>query len=143
MRRPLEGFTPDAAYLLKSHAFPGNVRELRNTVERAVILCRAGQVTPDDLMFEPTPAPDGENRVPQPGPSGPAPEGPIPGAIRLRHVESLNLNALLNAVEKEAILEALRRCNGNQSRATRLLGVSRYTLLRRMEQYQLRDAEPT
>jgi DNA-binding NtrC family response regulator len=139
MRKPIEGFTPDAASLLTSHAFPGNVRELRNTVERAVILCRAGQVTPDDLMFEPTPAPDGENRVPQPGPSGPAPEGPIPDAIRLKHVENLNLNALLNAVEKEAIREALRRCNGNQSQAARRLGVSRYTLLRRMAQYQMRD----
>ena len=72
----------------------------------------------------------------------PTPEAFIPGAIRLGHVESLDLNALLNAVEKEAIQEALRRCNGNQSQAARLLGTSRYTLLRRMAQYQMRDAEP-
>ena len=143
MRKPIEGFTPEAGTLLEAHPFPGNVRELRNTIERAVILCRAGQVTPDDLMFEPTPAPDGEDQVPQTELSNPAPEESIPDAIRLRHVESLNLNALLNAVEKEAIREALRRCNGNQSQAARLLGISRYTLLRRMAQYQMRDAEST
>ena len=94
-------------------------------------------------MFELTPALDDENLVAQPKLSEPAHEESIPGAIRLGHVESLNLNTLLNAVEKEAIREALRRCNGNQSQAAKLLGVSRYTLLRRMAQYQMKDAEST
>jgi DNA-binding NtrC family response regulator len=136
MRKSIEGFTPDAGVTLKSYPFPGNCRELRNTVERAVILCRTDRMTPDDLMFELPHAPNNEGQGTPPE-SSPAPDPLTP--LSLAGAESLNLNALINAVEREAIQEALRRCDGNQSQAARLLGISRYTLLRRMAQYQMRD----
>ncbi|OGG46901.1 MAG: hypothetical protein A3F84_01120 [Candidatus Handelsmanbacteria bacterium RIFCSPLOWO2_12_FULL_64_10] len=109
MRRGVAGFTPEAEALLRPHPFPGNVRELRNTVERAVILCRGDRVTPDDLLFEsPRPAP---------------PEG----------TDSLNIEE----AERRLIREALRRSGGNQVQAARLLGISRDALRRRMESYQI------
>ena len=109
MRKPVEGFAPQAAALLLAHPFPGNVRELKNMVERAVILCRGERVTPDDLQFE------------------------SPYAIPSGGTEVLNLEE----AERRLIREALRRSGGNQAQAARLLGISRDALRRRMEGYQL------
>jgi DNA-binding NtrC family response regulator len=141
MRKSVAGFTPEAEALLQAHPFPGNVRELRNIIERATILCADEQVAPEDLVFERTFAPEDLPDDPQAddegGPSGSAPD-PAPGSpasFNFAQTESLNLRAL----EKGAIQEALRRCGGNQFHAARLLGISRFTLRRRMEQYQLRD----
>ena len=50
MRKPIRGFAPEAVALLKAYPFPGNVRELNNTIERAAILCGNGQVRADHLQ---------------------------------------------------------------------------------------------
>ena len=50
MRKSIRGFAPEAVALLEAYLFPGNVRELNNTIERAVILCRNGQVRADHLQ---------------------------------------------------------------------------------------------
>ncbi|MFW5653992.1 MAG: helix-turn-helix domain-containing protein, partial [Planctomycetota bacterium] len=49
MKRHIAGFSPDALSLLKRYSFPGNVRELENAVQHAVVLCRRGIISPDDL----------------------------------------------------------------------------------------------
>jgi len=127
MRKGVEAFTPEAATLLKAHPFPGNVRELRNVVERAAILCLGSCVTPEVLQIDrpvgTQPLPDGDQQTAQA--SGPG--------LNVAQVEDLNLDAL----EREVIRDALRRCEGNQVQAARLLGLSRMALHRRMRHYKL------
>ncbi len=140
MRKSIQGFAPEAVALLKAYPFPGNVRELNNTIERAAILCGNGQVRADHLQ-DLTAGAGGlsdSRRQTVPACAGapagrPAPceaDG-LPAALDVVGVESLNLAAL----ERQAVGEAIRRCDGNQARAARLLGISRNTLRRRIRAY--------
>ena len=152
MRKPIQGFAPEAVALLKAYPFPGNVRELNNTIERAAILCGNGQVRADDLQDLTVGAclrrdlpgrqagglPDSRRQT-APACAG-APAGrPAPceadglPAPDVAGVESLNLAAL----ERQAVGEAIRRCDGNQVQAAGLLGISRNTLRRRIRAYDL------
>ena len=143
MRKSIQGFAPEAVALLEAYPFPGNVRELNNTIERAAILCGNGQVRADHLQDltagagglsdsrrQTAPAcagaPAGRHAVPCEA------EG-LPATLDVAGVESLNLAAL----ERQAVGEAIRRCDGNQTRAARLLGISRNTLRRRIKAYGL------
>ena len=124
MRKPVEGFTSEVEALLKVHPFPGNVRELRNTIERAVILCKTGRVTPEDL------------NMPSPLSAGlPAASGAGSDPIGTSH---LNDNLNLAEAEVRLIREALRRSGGNRAQTAKLLGLSRSALHRRMAHYNLR-----
>ncbi len=141
MRKPIEGFTPEAAAILEAHRFPGNVRELRNIVERAVILCRGRRVNADDLQFDPfvTPGADpsaGEGKqTTQAGSLGVASDGAVDLAAVFAAIRGDSLN--LAEIEKAVVQEALRRCGGKQVRATRLLGISRTSIRTRMDRYNL------
>jgi DNA-binding NtrC family response regulator len=88
---------------LERHPFPGNVRELRNVLQRAVVRCRGGVVEPLHLGLEAT-------RLM----ALPSPPGELP----------LDLASL----ERLAIVEALRRVRGNRTHAARLLGIGLRTL---------------
>ena len=113
---------PDVLALLKKYAWPGNLRELRNVMECAVLLTLDGIVRVDVLPSRITSA----RRESQP-PSG-ASESVNP---------STKLRGELSAIERRRILEALERCAGNQTRAAALLGIGRRTLLKRLDEYQL------
>jgi len=103
----VEGVRPDALDLLTDYDWPGNVRQLENAVERAVILRRAGLIQPRDLP---------EEVVDRPG--GAAPAG--------RSLEEL---------ERSYIVQLLDQCLGNQSRVARILGINRRTLHRKLQKY--------
>jgi two-component system NtrC family response regulator len=114
---PPDKVTPAAMAELERYAFPGNVRELEHTLERALILAGADPIEPEHLAFaRPDQMRDGAAWVPR-----------IP-------VEGLSLEAL----ERELILQALERASGNKSQAARLLGLTRRTLYSRMEKHGLR-----
>ena len=135
MRKPIRGFAPEAVALLEAYPFPGNVRELNNTIERAAILCGNGQVRADhlqDLTVGACLRRDLPGRQAG-GPPASCEANGLPAALDVAGVESLNLAAL----ERQAVGEAIRRCDGNQARAARLLGISRNTLRRRMRAYDL------
>ena len=129
LHKPLRGFSPEAAVLLAAHPFPGNVRELRNLVERAAILCEEGEVGVGDLRFDP---------VPHSEPSFGPPLEHV-GALGkfLRSAENLDLAE----AEAEMVREALRRCGGNQVLSAGMLGISRNALRRRMERYRIGNVE--
>ncbi|HEY1816554.1 MAG TPA: sigma 54-interacting transcriptional regulator [Kofleriaceae bacterium] len=108
----------EALALLRGYSWPGNIRELRNVIERAVVLSSEGPITPEHLPVEKMrgtfvrPATNSE--------------------------ESPRERVKLTAVEERArVVEALERANGNQSQAASLLGVSRRTLINRLVQYDL------
>ncbi len=98
-----------AAALRKLHEYnwPGNVRELQHAMERAVILASGYILSPDDFILKPAPS-------------------------RKSRIENLNLEEL----EKKAIEKALTQSDGNMSQAADLLGISRFTLYRKIEKYQ-------
>ena len=113
---PADKLTPEARRALDGYTFPGNVRELEHTIERALILAGADAITPAHLSFAQPEARRDESWVPR-----------IPA-------DGLSLEAL----EKELILQALERAAGNKSAAARLLGLTRRTLYSRMEKHGLR-----
>lgn len=107
-RKAVQGFTPQAMDLLIHYAWPGNIRELENAVERAVVLLTGEYISERELplAIAGTPvadAPHGDDSI-QP----------------------------LVEVEKEAILAALERTGGNKTEAARRLGITRKTLLAKL-----------
>lgn len=105
-------FSPAALSAMNAHSWPGNVRELRSAVERAAIFARGELIEPNDLG------------LPTAG-SGPA---AAPASITQGPTEIETTPDL----EREHIARALGACGGNQSRAARLLGISRRTLVRKI-----------
>ena len=132
MHKPIEGISPEAERMLEAHPFPGNIRELRNLIERAVILCKTSQVRPEELEFSRSVLPANPAPV-----SDPSPEGDPDLRSVLKKVQAPDLN--LSSVETELIREALRR-GKSQVRAAQLLGISRDALRRRMKQYNLKNS---
>ena len=111
---PPKTLAPDALTLLETAPWPGNVRELGNVLERALIVAPGPDITAADL----------------PGLEPARPAGTAVG----------DAGAALSLVdrEREAILDALRRCDGHRERAAKLLGVSVRTLYNRLKQYGIR-----
>lgn len=108
----------DAIEVLERHDWPGNVQELRNVIERALVVARAHHVTPADL----------------------------PQTVRNR-VEMVDHAAFqewsLEQVEREYIARILERTGGNASAASRILGIARKTLLEKRKRYGLDREEET
>jgi len=122
-RRQIEGVTPEAVRVLMAHDWPGNVRELRNAIERAMILEETPRITPASLPVSLFRAPAGD------GP--PAPLSPAAASEEAQEDLSLEAN------ERRLLAEALRRTANNQTRAAKLLHITRDTLRYKMKKYGL------
>jgi len=105
------GVEPQAMEVLRGHDWPGNIRELRNTLERAVILCETELLTPDHL------------------PPEMAGKGPDRHLFRVAH------GMTLDSLEKEYILASLKRNGNNKARTAEMLGVSEKTLYNKLNRY--------
>jgi two-component system, NtrC family, response regulator AtoC len=114
----------DAAMRLLDYAWPGNIRELRNVIERAAVLSEGRAIGPEHLPLDKM---RGVVLVSRPAT---APE--ISEAVPVSDLSAVELG------ERNRILEALAQSAGNQSRAAELLGVSRSTLLNRLDAYRIR-----
>jgi len=111
--KTIKGFTPQAMDRLLHYAWPGNVRELMNAVERGVVLARSEYLDEAELPLIST----GEGITePSPAPNG---------------------EALLEEVEKAAILKSLAAADGNKSEAARRLGITRRTLHQKLKKWGL------
>ena len=125
LQKPLVGMTPGAERLLALAPWDGNVRELRNVIERACILADGDFITERELSISMPP-------VPYNPPASRAAAGVEP--------QDANSTAdLLVTVEREHIQRALQRANGNKKAAARMLGLSRRALYRRLERLNLGD----
>jgi two-component system response regulator HydG len=118
-RKTVKGFTPLAMDMLLKHDWPGNVREVENTVERAVILLTGDHITEKQLPLTIVQK-YSESR----GQRTPAP----PASKSSRSLED---------IEKEAIVATLEATGQNKSEAARRLGISRKTLHNKMKSYGL------
>jgi two-component system response regulator AtoC len=122
---------PDALAYLMSYEWPGNIRELRNVMERAVVLCQAPTLTFADLAaptLRPSPPPPTAERAAQ---------ARVAVTMRTEPAEPADLRGEIELVERRRIVEALESCAGNQTRAARQLGISRRTMVSRMEAFGL------
>ncbi len=115
--RPAPVLTEAAAMLVQRYAWPGNIRELRNAMERAMLLAEGAFVDEDDLPVE------------KMGAGWPmrATEPPLARAD--------DLKAQLHEEERKRVLGALEACGGNQTQAARKLGIARGTLIARLEAF--------
>jgi two-component system response regulator PilR (NtrC family) len=102
----------DAASALTQHAFPGNVRELENVLERALALCNGSTIESEDLLLEGSSQAGDDDLL--------APAGDIP------------LPEYLESIEKKILLDALEKTGNNKTAAAKLLGVSFRTLRYRL-----------
>jgi len=108
----IEGIRQDALELLLGYVWPGNVRQLENVIERAVILRKAGLIQPRDL-----------------------PEEIAAGSAK-------QSGKSLEETERDYILQLMREYSGNQSRVARILGINRRTLYRKLRKYNQSVEEP-
>ncbi len=127
-KRPTVPISDAAMAVLKSYPWPGNVRELRNVIERAVVFCRSLAIAPEHLGLS------AERNSAPPMPAAHSPSAPpaIPSGTM---AFGSNLPQEMEALERQRILDALAECGGNQTAAAEKLGISRRTLLRRLDEY--------
>jgi DNA-binding NtrC family response regulator len=115
----------DAKAWLTTHDWPGNIRELRNACERAVLLATGSVIERQHLTIDEPKRQPGRYRSPTTPPPGSMTAADMPSQVR----------ATVAELEKQRILEALDKCAGNQTRAAELLGISRRTLINRLDEY--------
>jgi two-component system NtrC family response regulator len=113
-RRDMTGLTAAARDAFLKYDYPGNIRELENLVERAVLLCRGRVIDLEDLPAAVRP---GERSADQP--------------------ESQRLPDILGHIERQTIRDALERCGGVQTQAAEVLGISERVLRYKMKKYGL------
>jgi len=118
--RDMGALSEPAKELLMAYSYPGNVRELKNIIERAVILSESGQVEPRHL--------------PQRVLSEPRLTDEHSSAMPFDFIPGIDT---LESLERRMIQQALVRADNVKAEAARLLGISRYQLIRRMEKYHL------
>ena len=107
-KKDVKGVTREARQKLMKYPWPGNVRELQHTIERSVLLSDTLQLRPGDFMLEP----------------------------HAEKAEEVTGTLNLEKVEKETIERAIRRANGNITQAAEYLGITRYSLYRKLEKLE-------
>jgi two-component system, NtrC family, response regulator HydG len=120
--RSLKGFHPRALDAMMRYSWPGNIRELENVVERAVILTRDEHVSLPEL----------------PEPIAQAVEEPLPWKGR----EGIRPGTTIREMEKELILVTLEHNDGNRTRSAAELGITRRTLQNKLKEYEIEHHSP-
>jgi two-component system response regulator AtoC len=109
------GVSPEALARLVAHPWPGNLRELRNAVTRAVLLCRGPELLPEHLP--------------------PLSSGPVAAGEVDRPAEAPAGLSSAQQADRARVLAALQAHHGNQTRAAEALGISRQTFVKKLERY--------
>ncbi|MBW1842303.1 MAG: sigma 54-interacting transcriptional regulator, partial [Deltaproteobacteria bacterium] len=117
LEKDIQGFSPEALHTLVSYPWPGNVRELENMIERTMVLTEKRQIPqselPDDLL------------------------GTTAMGATMPSTLGLSIKAHAMVLEKTLIQQALKKTEGNRTRAAKLLEISHPTLLSKMKAYHL------
>src|SRR6266850_3215039 len=130
--------SPEVLALLQQYPWPGNIRELRNAIERAVLLCTGDRIELSHLPAEKMSSHFAARRTAHAPASPPGPAGPLlPPALRGPPLVPAELREQLAEAERQRIVEALSRCAGNQTEAAQALGISRRTLVKRLAAFNI------
>jgi two-component system response regulator HydG len=114
--------SPAAMAALESHPWPGNIRELKNVIHRALLLRKGANIEVTDLAFD---TPVGR-------------DVPLDGAL---YVPGLTLEQILSKLERQVVESALKRFGNNRERVANELGVARSTLFKRLKEWGLTNGE--
>jgi transcriptional regulator with PAS, ATPase and Fis domain len=113
--REVPQLSPECLEVLRNYPWPGNVRELQNAIEHSLVLCDGPVLSPQCL----------------------------PREVQMPELAAMPSSAsapqTLEEVEKQALVEALRRANGNKKRAAEILGIHRPTLYAKLRRFGLAD----
>ncbi len=120
--RKIRGFTQRAMDQMQRYRWPGNVREMKNVIERAIVLAEGEYIDQQDLMLSKLPTTGDTTDVP---------------SVPMEFVPSS-----LADVERKHILATLRATNWNKSQTASMLGIERSTLDRKIQRYDLHEASP-
>ena len=127
-----------AENLLLNYQWPGNIRELRNAIDRAVLLCDGDIIMPEHLpeekmqqmMASPLP-----QKTPQPFDDEHTEQVPMQESSTAS--KRIDFDGSLKEMERQRILDALEECGGNQTKAAQLLGMPRRTFVKRLDAYKI------
>ncbi|MDR1374054.1 MAG: sigma-54 dependent transcriptional regulator [Treponema sp.] len=111
--------SPEAGRKLLDYSFPGNIRELENILERALIYCDGKKIRGGDIDLHE--------------------DGAVSAVPRTAAAETARDGFSLGDIEKQAVIEALKRWKGNRTRAAQALGISRKTILNKIKTYGLKQ----
>ena len=120
MDRTVHSFSASALEALKNYPWPGNIRELRNAVERSLLSCKGSEIDVDDL--------------PQTILTG---VGQETGGSFIEKMRNGDLDSWLEEIERQTILEALDQCGGVQAHAAKRLGISERSLWHRIKKLNI------
>ena len=123
--KPVTGVTPEALQMLEGYSWPGNIRELQNCMERAVLLTESHMITPDDLNIGFEIQPDASEKEPMSESRADTQSAAVTSVVSL------------DELEKEYIQQTLDLCHWNQLKTAKLLGLHRNTLRRKITEYDL------
>ncbi len=115
-KKSIEGFSNEARNAMAAYDWPGNIRELRNCVESAVVLCRTNQIEISDLP-------------------------PAVSRSRAGNTVEIELGSTMDEAEKKIIQSTVAFCKGNKSKAADVLGIGRKTIIRKMQEYESGKSE--
>jgi two-component system, NtrC family, response regulator AtoC len=135
LKKHVSGIEPDAMDRLVSYTWPGNIRELENVLERAILFCDTQRVRLIDLPVE---VREGVMESPQkalPVATGDAKDGMLADGLKEQ------VKAAMSRLERELIVRALDQTGGNVTHAARLLKISRKGLQLKMKELGLRERE--
>jgi len=107
MDKEVDDFSKEALEIMMQYSWPGNIRELENVVERAVVFCKGDTIVLADL----------------------------PPKIKMMTKSGVSGNLTLKEMEREMILRALTDCDWNKHQAARILGIDRGTLYGKIKRY--------
>jgi len=120
LQKDIEGLSSEAMPILMGYAWPGNIRELENVIERALLLAKGRWITPEDL------------------PSRIATESSY--APSFLSEENLSIRKASSRLERDLIRKALKLTGGNRTQASRILEISRPNLLAKIKEYRLDES---
>ena len=130
LKMPRRRLSPEALQKLQQYSFPGNLRELRNLIERSYILTSNQEIGADDLPLTK------KDALPTNGNGGVHASG-----LSIPFADSFDLTGVLENAEKELIVRTLNSTRGAQAEAARRMGLSRSALAYKLTKYGIRAAE--
>ncbi|MFD2164938.1 sigma-54-dependent transcriptional regulator [Thalassotalea euphylliae] len=138
LAKSFSGYSPEAMRLLKSHQWPGNVRQLENTIHALAAINLGGEVSAEMLSEVIVDAPTPSTFVPSPQAAAVSLSTVTPAADVYNNSVSSEGGEIqaLDQIERQAIEKAIAACNGNVTQAAAMLEVNPSTIYRKMKQWE-------